>query len=430
MTMRAAAASLICLLAILMVFQGGFFPEAASFILISYLVIAVILVVVARVKRQLPSMKSLRFWIVPASAFFIAALMAVSAFVHGLPLASLIECSPWLLAAAAAVVAGCLDERCYPWLMKGLAYLGIVSAVLGVALYAGMPYIGGTMNAGRLQFLFQYANAAGAWFAVAALFCLRSADGRLARCLLMPLVALLLTQSAGAILLFGIIFACCIAAYLIHERNPHAYAHATLALIQAVLAAVVFACLRVQVGFGVLVFLIAVIAVYEGWSRISKWLAGGSRSQCTFWIILIVGVLAACILAFMMLPRLEQAVATMGERLFQIRDALTLLTRDPLWGIGPDQWQHAYPVVQSVAYKSAVVHCGYLQLALDAGMLAPLSLLILMGFAIVRGQSALEPVFWFLASHSLIDFDLQFAFFPVLIYVLLSVSVHSISEDR
>ena len=49
-------------------------------------------------------------------------------------------------------------------------------------------------------------------------------------------------------------------------------------------------------------------------------------------------------------------------------DAAAVVAANPALGIGPDVWRFLYPYVQSAQYTATSVHCGYLQIALDAGV--------------------------------------------------------------
>ncbi len=439
---RVLSISIICILAVLMVLQGGFFSEAACAVLISAAVVAVVILcwwwLAGRRSSSKPSGEHsssdwssiLRTWFPLVCALLIAALFAVSSLAHGLSAESLRQCSPWLLAAIASVGVVILGSSERIWLLKGIAWLGVVSAVVGIALFADIPHLGGTVSAGRLNFLFQYANAAGAWFACVALICMRLHDARLSRCLAPSFVALLLTQSVGAILLFGCIMCVCIARKAIRAKDPDAWTELCALLVQILMATLVFACFRMSISIGVIVFLAVWVLFYELWPKACKRLMGKDAPRVVFWVAACMIVAALVALAFVMAPRLMQASGTFAERLAQMRDAFTLLVQNPVLGIGPDQWQVVYPSMQSAEYRSAVVHSGYLQLGLDAGVLAPLALLGMLAHALVRGGNVVKPALWLLALHSLIDFDLRFAFFVVLIFVFVSASDLSVEDGN
>ena len=129
----------------------------------------------------------------------------------------------------------------------------------------------------------------------------------------------------------------------------------------------------------------------------------------------------------LLLPRMSQAAATLLERMEQAKDAGMLLLGNLPLGIGPDQWQHVYPTVQTADYESAVVHCSYLQLGLDAGVIAVAILAALLFItttrAVLNGQRCVWPLLGLLAFHSVIDFDLRYAFFLVLIDILAAMSL-------
>lgn len=422
---RAQASSVICLLAVLMAFQGGFFPRAATCILAGYALIAAALAAWRMSKRQsliwqsarIRSVLSARYFAPCACALLIALLMALSIVAHGMDATAFLECSPWVMAALAACMAGTLSDRGRIWLLRGIAWLGVVSAIVGILLFAGLPRIGGTVNAGRLQFLFQYANAAGAWFAAAVLLCWRSQDTRLERCALLPLTALLLTQSIGSLLLCILIVVGSIIVGSMHMDRKEATVKDASLLFQVLFAALAFACLRIDAGLGMLVFMVAAAAFYELWPKVAKRIVREGRGSLVLFVSAALCIAAALAFMTFMAPRITQAAGTMMERVVQIGDASYLLLREPLLGIGPDQWQHVYPAIQSADYRAAVVHCGYLQLGLDAGVVAPIASLGMIALA-MKGYGFERYAILFLGLHSFVDFDLAFAFFPVLICIL------------
>lgn len=109
---------------------------------------------------------------------------------------------------------------------------------------------------------------------------------------------------------------------------------------------------------------------------------------------------------------------TASARAAMYADAVTLLRRAPWLGQGGDAWRHAFRRVQSLPYVGSEVHSGYLDLALDLGLIGlACTWLWLGGMAIplLRARSALLPPCLVLLLHSAIDFDFSYG----LIWLLL-----------
>lgn len=462
-TSASVAVSVVCLLCVLLFFQGGFYPEVSAVFAMGY---AAILVVISAgwlwgrkpwrsEKRGSAADGMLPGWtrgsykrlVVPAAFLLIALLYAVSVVAHRLSSASLLECFPWILAAVVALACASLGPVQRAWLLGAIAWIGVVSAWIGVAISAGLGQTEGTFHAARLQFFFEYANAAGAWFACTTLLCMSIDDARLRRCSMSPLVALLLTQSMGSILLLAvvaIVYMACSKASANRSTDPRCKTEWTSVVvcifIQGILAALTFVAFRSGVefsdGVGALLFVLLQCAFYKLWPYMCKWFKESGRqvrlSRALHACAILVCVCAAMLFLAVIGSRLTQASATFVERVVQAKDALALLAESPLLGVGPDQWQYVYPEHQSTEYKSTLVHCGYLQLGLDAGILAPLMLLSVIICAVVSGIRARSECPWpalvFLLAHSFVDFDLQFAFYPVLVVVLASISLADRSQ--
>lgn len=449
------AASPVALLAGLLVDRGGFFPLTSVGALVVFgALLAALAALGALASRRrngtsrgqgIPALAArLKGACAPALPFaLIGVLYAASIVAHGLSAAALVQAAPWALAALACAVCAGLDARQRRLLLALVAGLGVASAFAGVFLAVGVPSVPGAVNAGRLQFLFQYANAAGAWFACVALLCLGADDPRLRRWATAPLTALLLTQSAGSVLLGAAVAAAGACGRVRRARAEGGPAAAgalvdiVALLVQAALAAATFVLLRLPTdpvlaqGAGVAFFLVASLGFPTLWPRAARALRAGRVRAA---LVLAAVVLAAVALAGALAAqgRLVQASATFTERVVQARDAAQVLAASPLLGIGPDQWQHVYLTLPGVGYEATLVHCGYLQLGLNAGVLAPLALATALGAAVVRARQRLagaSAALGFLALHSLIDFDLEFAFFAVLAAILVGAA-HGASGER
>ncbi|RRJ62006.1 hypothetical protein EHV15_02765 [Paenibacillus oralis] len=99
-------------------------------------------------------------------------------------------------------------------------------------------------------------------------------------------------------------------------------------------------------------------------------------------------------------------------------DAALLLRQSPWLGQGGDAWRQAFRSVQSHPYVGNEVHNGYLDIALDLGLLGLAIMLLWLGAAAVRlfrARSPLLPPFAALLLHSAIDFDMSYGIVWLLI---------------
>ena len=309
-------------------------------------------------------------WRVPSKTSLlllcVACVFLLSTGVHGFAVTMLQESMMWFAVAGMSLWCAfdSLGEK-----RKSLELLCIVGAILagiGLVMFVGVIPVEGTVNAGRLMFTFQYANTAGLFFAVICILCLCT-DRKAVRVVsVVPFAALCLTQSVGALIVFA-------------------------------LALLVLGWWKLRDGqIKPVVF------------------AGGSVAA----VAIVVGA------AFVLRDRFAQAAQTFIERVIQVLDGATLFGTHPLLGIGPDQWQFMCSSVQTAQYRAANVHCSYMQIALDGGVLALLAIAVLVGFGmwslLKAGDKAAALCAGMVTLHALVDFDLQFSSVLVLLALLLA----------
>lgn len=300
----------------------------------------------------------------------ILALALVSAFLSGYGSYSLVKAAPYVAISAASLCAVQIRDDSKSKFVNLLCLLGLVSSALAIIFYVAFPAAFGFVSNGRLQAFFQYANTAAVWFAVATILLL-AGGGKKALTAIVPAIALLLTKSVSVICLF-----CLVLLYLLFS------------------------------------------------SPLPK------RKKVLFASI---ALLAGCIVLFVLGPsRISEASQTFIERAIQWHDGLKSLVGSPLFGIGPGAWRYEYLHVQSALYTARVIHNGYLQVGLDAGILT----LLLFCVWIVRGLIGLartassnqEARFVFcaamlLALHLFLDIDLAFGVIDLLLGVLMTFGV-------
>ena len=423
----------VAFIVMLVLCQGGFFGLAGCSIGLAACLAAG---VGALSKRG----RSAKIGAVPLLFMGIAGAYLASTVANGLTLTSLSETGVWAGVAALSLIGALQTDEQRSTSLALLAWAGIATALVGMLVHAGMLSMRGGMVVERLQFSFQYANAAGIWYATCTFLCLLLDDRRLSGMAALPATALLLTQSGGALLAFALVAGFAALAY----ARSGAWDRLLFALLQGVVSAGLFAALLMTTGWLELVVVALASAALWTWGSGLR-SRGGDKGQAHHRLaqldprkasLILLGILAACAVAALVLlsSRVAEATNTFGERIYHIRDGLATWARSPLLGIGPDTWRFVYRYVQTAPYHATVVHSSYVQLLLDAGILG----LACLGAAAVLGVRDLRhrgkdraapgpaiPSVELCAAalvfvHALIDFDLQFSSLAGLLAYLLS----------
>lgn len=124
---------------------------------------------------------------------------------------------------------------------------------------------------------------------------------------------------------------------------------------------------------------------------------------------------------------------TASARATMYADAAALLRRSPWLGQGGDVWRHAFRSVQSRPYVGSEVHSGYLDLALDLGLLGLAFALLWLGammIPLLRTRSALLPPYLALLLHSAIDFDLSYGLVWLLLLWAAAIGIAEARDGR
>ncbi|MDR2771068.1 MAG: hypothetical protein LBB57_03420, partial [Clostridiales Family XIII bacterium] len=169
---------------ITVVWQGGFSDMAWC---VSGLVFAVCALFST---KKLPP----RVLLFPFAALIL--LYAASSVLHGAHFESAVQTAKPIIAFLALIV---LYNAKLPDMYSMVLTMGVIAAVLGIATFFGVIDFPGARFNGRLQGTFQYANAAGIFFAVCAFLTRTGVRSRRRHLALLFEFALLLTQSVGAI---------------------------------------------------------------------------------------------------------------------------------------------------------------------------------------------------------------------------------------
>lgn len=263
-----------------------------------------------------------------------------------------------------------------------IAYEGVLFSVVALLMFARvLPYPGAVVN-GRLQFTFQYANTAGAYFAVISCLTWSLARTRAAKALAAaPIICTLLTQSMGTFAATALVAG----AWAVKKLKTSRMKRDNASRAKATTNRIAIAALGVAA--------LVVFAVYIGAS-----------------------------------DRLDSALQTGAERLIQTIDGTRALASEPLIGIGPQQWRVLHPLLQSAQYTANVIHNSYLGFALSYGLIG-IALAALCMLTIWKGTTRTEEdqipgthgTAALLLLHAVVDFDLAFgSIIMLLVLALLS----------
>lgn len=410
--------------AVLVVCQGGYYGSAACACGCAVGVVLVALAAVRAVsaRRQGRGANAGAYapasWgalLVPALLLLLAIAYVISAFANGASYTSVIEAASWFAVVGVAFLCAHLDARAARVAVAAVCWIGIVCGAAGFLAFSGILPLPGAVFSGRLQFTFQYANAAGIFFASTAVLCLVAGGASARRFASLPMAATFLTQSAGSLVVLVVAVASA-AAWFARTRQADRLAAVGA---QAAVAVVAATCCLFADADAVYAVACLVLAAY-GW-------AAGREEWLTPRAIVTLPVLAVAVIAvgayFAVSGRAFEASQTFVERFIQVYDAAGLVAASPLLGVGPDAWQWLYPYEQSAQYQVSVVHCSYAQVAADAGVVG---LALLLAAAVVGFVRLARERSWgalivagMIAVHSLVDFDLQFAALAALFAFLL-----------
>ena len=367
--------------------HGGFYPT-------SFLLASIIMGTIALIGRKR------RFDTCDWLLWGLVVLCLVASLVNGYASDS--------LAQAALPCACALFLMCYRTLsvLDRQKFLTVI--LLGSSLFAGVAILAfcgvipltGAVASRRLQFTFQYANAAGSWFAATAILAQDHKNNIVTKCTIPLITVLFLTQSVGAIGLY----VCLQAVRLWQRRKEFIWPETVI-------------CHGIAAGFAAILYLshggfavVATILLYTvGW-RCTKILSV-ARQRRIHWLMLPLGAVGG--VAVLFTRRAASSIRTFLERLLQILDGSCAIAANPLFGLGAGNWEHFYPFYQTAQYNSAVVHSGMVQIGVDAGILAVGLALVFVVFAWRQGKpkAAESLASVLLAVHSLFDFTMQF--FPL-----------------
>jgi hypothetical protein len=290
--------------------------------------------------------------------------------------------------------------------------LGLVAAGIGLVAFSGIITWDGAVSARRLQSTFQYANAAGLFFAVSA-FVAHQSEKRKPYAFILE-TAMLLTQSVGAIIVyvFGWI------AYAFINRNK---AIISRSKINYFVCSLILALISASLVFG-LVYVIGTpqlgilppILMFALWKKYQHYFIKITQKKFVLWT----GIGAIPIMgAVLIFTRGLRPVATYIERIIQSIDGINIMLRYP-FGLGPGSWQFYFTEYQSAPYEVSKIHNEYVAMGVDAGFLIIIPVLALLVYWFKRQN-------WDYRSISIImilihaAMDIPFSFLIVVIILVM-----------
>lgn len=283
-----------------------------------------------------------------------------------------------------------------------------VLAGISILAFSGVLPLAGSVTAHRLQGTFQYANAAGSWFAALALLTQDCDNRRYRHFVLVDMTALFLTRSVGALALYAVMQA--IRGF--RRRKERVWADVVLLHAAALAFAAFFFLIPGWPAVPALFLLYALGWNAERLLSMGKWI----RLQ---WICLPLGGGAAA--ALLASRRFASSLATFVERLVQMGDGLGAICQHPLFGLGAGNWAELAPGYQSAQYSATVIHSSPILIGVSAGIPA----VLLAAGLVVSGwrQGGRSPsqglAAALLIAHSVFDFTMRFYPLAVLLLALM-----------
>lgn len=287
-----------------------------------------------------------------------------------------------------------------------LFYTAVAASLLGLLTYCSVLPIDGSVLFDRyiyrLQSVFGYANAAAAFFGCGYFAFLQSysTDRKkyklpMGLCILL---ALYLTVSKACIPIFLAVGTL----YVWKETSAR-----SLFIFQSIYTAVFAVLIALCVGAGSNVLAVILTAAFAAFGVLLE-----IKNRPVYFKIWLFCAAAAAVLFAVLLFR-GSLLSTLSLRFTYMRDALPLLFQNPLLGVGPASWQLLQYSVQTTAYSASHIHNGFLEFAVENGILFALLFLAVMAAGLVlawrRRMHGEASILLFVSLHACLDCDLSFA---------------------
>lgn len=334
-----------------MLIQGGYYPQ-------TYIIAGICSALLLMVRS-----KKLTYTSGQPALLLLAALYVISSVVNGMSYSviskAMLPLALFVLAALYATVDKVHREK----LLRYITAAGILTSAAGLLVYFGINNQEALVVGNSLMFTFQYANAAGCWYAVCFILALLSDKKYVKYLSVLCLAALICTKSYGAVIVTVVMLG-------IHGMR-------------------------------------------------SEWFKGKiSNIKYVRFIIAALAVVTGCA-GIYVLYRL--GMESLLERVIHSYDGIRVLMSNVVCGIGPDNWQYVFPFYQTAYYPAGVIHNSYVQAGVDAGLMSMiilLALLVLVIYKYKKCRNAYNLAAVVIMVHSVMEYNLYFAGLDVLLIFL------------
>ncbi|SDX66726.1 O-antigen ligase family protein [Paenibacillus sp. CF384] len=165
-----------------------------------------------------------------------------------------------------------------------------------------------------------------------------------------------------------------------------------------------------------------------------QWMLARGREQLLgriawgFWLVGLLGMIM--LLPAVIQGRLSGGYQTAGARGLFYQDAWLLMKEALFFGRGGDTWRMLFTQIQTAPYVGNEVHSGYIEIALDLGLVGLLVCAMVLFFLLRQvwrsNRVGFLPIS-VLLLHAAVDFDMSFGYYWLL---LLSLVVYYLGESR
>lgn len=350
----------LCLL-FLVIIQGGYYPQ-------TYIIVGIVSVVLLIIRN-----KRICITLEHMALMLLAIIYVISAVVNGMAYSLISKAMLPLTLFVVAILYTTLDKGHKDKLLDYITVAGVISSLAGILMYYTMSDSDAVVSGKSLMFTFQYANAAGCWYAVCFVMALFSDNRYIKYSSALCLVALLYTRSYGAIVILGIMLA-------IHGIR-------------------------------------------------SEWVKRRFANRQYMRVIMGIALAVVSCAGVYILCRI--GTGSLLERVIHSYDGLHILVSNIAFGIGPDSWHYVFPYYQTAYYPAGVIHNSYVQAGVDAGILSMLILLLILAVVIYRykkNKSVYNLAALIIMVHSVMEYNLYFSSLDVLLIIL--AMKENVNENR
>jgi len=289
--------------------------------------------------------------------------------------------------------------------MNYVLYGGILAAFLSIIRYLSYADL-------RLDGLFNYANTTAIYFAICSvIFFNRKFEGYIINIgMAITSAALLLTQSRGGLIIYVLALL-----YMIIMRKQNRQVMVLNIILYEVFGSV-FALLIYYRQYVGLVLLLPTLLFLKNGLKI--------RNKKIVWSLYSGIFIGFIIMIFELLKKSIKSgagLATLKERFVFYEDGFKLLTHN-LLGIGAGRFSSEQFSYQTAVYDIKYVHNGFLQIAIDYGVIFFLFYVILILFKLIKNgdkesfSSSYFIVIVMVLLHSMIDFSMSFIYINILLW--------------